>query len=507
MTDRPPSTDPTGPAPALAGRVASGSVWIMASRMAGRVLDLAKALVLARLLSPSDFGLFGITMLALTTLETFSQTGMNAALIQRRGDIKPFLGTAWTIQIVRGFILAALLYVAAPAVSAFFREPAVLPLLRFVALVPVVQGFVSTGIVAFTRDLDFRRVFVLEVGSAIASLAAGAALAYQWRSPWALVWANLVGAAARLVLSFGLSGARPRLECRRPEAAELFAFGKWMSGYAVASWFWQNVDRLVLGRLIGPGPLGIYQMAQRVASMPVSEVAAASIGVALPAYVKIQGERDRLARSFLDTLEMTMSLVAPLAAFLVLAAPEVVSGLLGDRWIETVLPLQILSVGALLTALDVVATPLLVATGRPNVEFWKNAVRSAAVGAVVVPLTARFGLPGACVSFVLGSLVALGFWHQAIRAAGVTPRQLLRPAVVVAATAAPVWGAVVLARAVEPAQAEAALATVSLAAVAAWLAGGLALRAWANRGFLVHAIRLWRAWSSSPAPLSWDQPA
>jgi len=174
----------------------------MASRFAGRVFDMLKALILARLLTPSDFGLFGIVMLALTTLDTFSQTGISAALVQRRGDIRPFMGTAWTIQIVRGIVLAVLLYVAAPAVAAFFNEPAVTGLLRFVTLVLLAQGLVSTGIVSFTRDLDFRRSFIFEVLSGGLSLAAGVILAYRLRSPWALVWANLVGATARVVLSF-----------------------------------------------------------------------------------------------------------------------------------------------------------------------------------------------------------------------------------------------------------------------------------------------------------------
>ena len=468
----------------------------MASRFAGRVFDMLKALILARLLTPADFGLFGIVMLALTTLDTFSQTGMSAALVQRRGDIRPFLGTAWTIEIARGIVLAALLYLAAPAVAAFFNEPAVTGLLRFVTLVLLAQGFVSTGIVSFTRDLDFRRAFVFEVVSGGLSLAAGIVLAYRWRSPWALVWANLVGALARVALSFALVRGQPAIEYRRARAAELFAFGKWMSGYAVSTWFWQNIDRLVLGRVLGAGPLGVYQMAQRIASMPVSEVAVASMGVSLPAYSRIQDEKERLARSFLDTVEMTMSIVAPLAAFLVIAAPEVVQGLLGQQWTAAVVPLQILSVGALFTALDAVATPLLVAVGKPKIEFWKNAARSAAVGLIIVPLTARYGLVGACLSFVIGSLAALAFWGYAVRAAALRWRSLAARALLVGVMAAPVCIAVSAARAAAPQAGAAGLALVTAAAVVSWLGAGYALRAWANRGILVHISRLKRAWAA-----------
>ena len=386
----------------LTPRVARGALWIMASRLSGRVFDLLKALILARLLTPRDFGLFGIVMLALATLDTFSQTGINAALIQRRGNIRPYLGTAWTVQGLRGIVLAILLYLAAPAVALFFREPDVADLLRFVSVILVMQGLVNTGIVFFTRDLDFKRAFVFEVTSGGLSLAAGIVLAYQLRSPW----------ARRGPISSGpprescSPSCSPRFvrgpELRKDRAGELFAFGRWMSGYAIASWVWQNVDRLVLGRVIGPAPLGVDQMAQRIASMPVSEVAIASMGAhAAGVFQRCKGP-GRLGRSFLDVFETVMSFVAPMAVFLAVAAPEVVHGLLGNQWASAIRPLQIVSAAALFTALDIVATPLLVAVGQPRVESWKNCARSAVVMATVLPLTTRYGVEGACASFLLG---------------------------------------------------------------------------------------------------------
>jgi O-antigen/teichoic acid export membrane protein len=462
----------------------------MGSRLSGRVFDLLKALILARLLTPRDFGLFGIVMLALATLDTFSQTGINAALIQRRGDIRPYLGTAWTVQGLRGIVLAVLLYLAAPAVALFFREPDVADLLRFVSAILVMQGFVNTGIVFFTRDMDFERAFVFEVGSGGLSLAAGIVLAYQLRSPWALVWANFVGAVARVVLSFLLSPIRPRLELRKDRAGELFAFGRWMSGYAIASWIWQNVDRLVLGRVIGAAPLGVYQMAQRIASMPVSEVAIASMGLTLPAYSRMQSEPGRLGRSFLDVFETVMSFVAPMAVFLAVAAPEVVHGLLGGRWASAIGPLQIVSAAALFTALDIVATPLLVAVGQPRVEFWKNCARSAVVMITVLPLTMRYGVGGACASFLLGSLTPLFFWGPVVRIARVGWGQLLERTALVGVMVAAVSAAVLATRLAFGTPGAAALAAAGIAAASSWLIAGYLLRSLAGRGIFLHIIRL-----------------
>jgi O-antigen/teichoic acid export membrane protein len=461
-----------------------GAVWILASRLAGRAFDLLKALILARLLTPADFGLFGIAMLAMTTLDTLSQTGMAAALIQRRGDVRPYLGTAWTIQLARSLVLAGLLYVAAPTVAVFFNEPGVTGLLRFVTLILLAQGLLSPGVVFFSRDLDFKRAFVFDAGSSMVSLGFAIALAYRWRSPWALVWANLIGVTARVVLSFTLVPMVPRLEFARERAAELFAFGKWMSGYAVATWAWQNLDRLVVGRVIGVAPLGIYQMAQRVANMPVSEIAVASMGVTLPAYAKLQGEKARLAGRFLDVYELVMSFVAPMAGFLVFAAPHVIGGLLGPLWMDAVLPLQIISVGALLSAIDVITTPLLVAVGKPKIEFWKNLARTVAVAMTILPLTSRYGLNGACVAFVIGSIAPLCFCGFAVRAASVNWRALGQRTFLVGVVASAVATVTVGTRGVAGAPGPAGLALAAVGAGAAWLAAVWLIHAASGRGAL-----------------------
>jgi len=118
------------PGESLSQRVVHAGFWAFVLRIISRLFGLARTIVLARLLAPNDFGLYGIALLSLSALETFSRTGFEQALIQKKEDIKPYLDTAWTVQVIRGFVLASILVLGAPLVGAFFGEPRAVLLVR-----------------------------------------------------------------------------------------------------------------------------------------------------------------------------------------------------------------------------------------------------------------------------------------------------------------------------------------------------------------------------------------
>ena len=128
------SSDTADPSTDLRARVIRGGFWVFGLRITNQFFGLARIIVLARLLAPADFGLFGIALLAMSALETFSQTGFSAALIQKKKDTGPYLDTAWTVQVIRGGVLALIAFLIAPYVAAFFDAPAARPILQVIAL-------------------------------------------------------------------------------------------------------------------------------------------------------------------------------------------------------------------------------------------------------------------------------------------------------------------------------------------------------------------------------------
>ena len=396
----------------LTSKVAKSAGWVFSGRIFNRIVDLIKVVVLARLLEPEDFGLFGLVMLIMIMFETFSQTGLNAALVQHKGNTIEYLDTAWTIQVVRGWVIALTLFFGAPLAAWFFKEPRIILPLKVICLSFIIQGFINIETIYYQKDLKFKNQFIYDTTSNAVSLLAGIVMAYLLRSVWALIWANLAGVFTRLVISYTMLTYRPRFQFIKSQYKELFHFGKWMSGYAVASFGWQQLDKFFVGKVLGPIPLGIYQIAQRISDLPISNIASASVNYTFPAYSKMQQGSERLGKAFLDVLETLMSLVLPLVVFTILAAPDIVYGLLTVKWKDSIVPLQILSVAGFFTALDVLSTPLFISVGKPNIEFFKNSLKVIILALTMYPFTIWWGLAGSCMSVVVSSVAILPVWAR-----------------------------------------------------------------------------------------------
>ena len=154
-------------------------------------------------------------------------------------------------------------------------------------------------------------------------------------------------------------------------------------------------------------------MAQRIADLPASQIVVATVNFTFPAYSKIQHEKERLGKSFLDIFETLTSLVLPLTVFVFFAAPDIVYGLLGEKWENSIIPLKLLSVAGFFIAMDVMLTPLFISVGKPNVEFWKNLLKVCIMAITIYPLTALWGLSGTCLSLIFSSIAVSPIWAKA----------------------------------------------------------------------------------------------
>jgi len=335
------------------------------------------------------------------------------------------LDTAWTVHVFRGLVLALVLLLTAPLVGWFFEDYRVVKLLQIICLAEVLNGFINVGIIYFEKELKFHKQFIYEMLSNAISLVVGIILAYKFASVWALVWANLAGVTVRCILSYVLHPYRPHYCFNLIQAKELFRFGKWMFGHTIVVFLWQEADRIIIGKMLGAAALGVYQIAYRISNLGSSQVSLATSTVAFPTYVKLREEEDRLRKAFLDVFETTICFVLPLTIFTFLAAEDIVHGLLGEKWIESIVPLKILSLAGFLGAFEHTSTPLFVAVGRPNLEFWKNFCKACIILLTIYPLTAFWGLSGTCISVVLGALVPLPIWAGVKSIAKATWREIL----------------------------------------------------------------------------------
>jgi O-antigen/teichoic acid export membrane protein len=391
----------------LSRRVVDAGLWAGAAAVALQVAKVLRTFVLARILSPTDFGVVTVAQLVISVVEYFSQTGFSFALVQLRGNIRPYLDTAWTVAVVRSIGLACLAVVAAPAVGTAFALPEVVPMVRVMAVSVLLNGFVNVGMVHFERELAFQRRFWLHVSETFFDVAVGVTVGLLTRSGWALVWGVVAGSCARVIASYVLHPYRPRLALDMARAKELYRFGRWVSAWRAVTFILKNIDYAVVGRVAGIPALGLYRVAQAASRAIVTEMASLSSQVSFPAYSMLQEQPGRLRRAYGKTLHANAFLACPLAVGAIVIAESLVRIALGPKWVPMVPVWCLLMAAGMVQALADTTVPLFRAVGRPDLVTKCAAVRLVVVGAALYPFTLWWGLIGPGWA-LLGSGLAIG---------------------------------------------------------------------------------------------------
>lgn len=394
------------PAGGVAERAVKSGFWITLLNVVDRLLRLAMVIVLARILVPAEFGLMGIALLTVAAVRQFSRLGIDAALIQHeRTDVDGYLNTAWTVKAVRGVGIAAVTFLLAPSVAAFFGEPRAAPVIRVIALSPLIAGLQNPGVMYLQKQLEFHRQFVFTLSSTVANVAVAVGAAVALQNVWALVYGSLAGSVVTVLVSFLIHGYRPRPAFDREKAAELLGYGKWIFGSGVLLFLLNQGDDAIVGWLLGAGALGFYQIAYRFSNAPATEVTHTISRVVFPTYSQIQADTEKLRIGYFRTLHVVSAVTFPMATGIILVAPAFVRTFLGEQWVPMVLAMQLLAVWGGVRALGATIGPLFRAIGRPDLDTKLHLAKLVLVAVAIYPATVRWGIDGAALVIVVASIV------------------------------------------------------------------------------------------------------
>jgi O-antigen/teichoic acid export membrane protein len=402
------------PGGTLSQRVVHGGFWVFALRISDRLFKFTRTIILARVLAPSDFGLLGIALLAMSTLETFSQTGFQAALIQKKEDAEDYLDTAWTVSALRGIVLFAILCLAAPYVASFFHNPAGAPIIRAIGVSVLLRGLSNIGVVYFQKELEFEKQFVYQLSGTIADLIVAITAALILRNVWALVLGLLAGNLVRLVMSYWIHDYKPRLRFERGRVSSLFSYGKWMLLSGILILVGARGDDAVVGRVLGASALGLYQMAYRISQLAVTEITYVVGQTAFPAYSKLQDELEDLQRGYYRVASFSATLSMPTAMAIAMLGSDFTGLFLGEQWLPMAPVLALLAAAALVKSIVTTGSPLFLGSGNPQSEFQMQLARGLTVAVLIFPLTTTWGMSGAAVTVVVSGLSMLTVWYTKI---------------------------------------------------------------------------------------------
>lgn len=410
----------------LGGKVAKGSFWVFLIKVGKQLLSLARNIVLARILAPHDFGLFGIALLTLSTLEHFTSTGFKQALVQKKERTEDYLDTAWTVEVLRSTVLFLILFLSAGLIAGFFQSPEAKPLIQVLSLAVLLKGFVNIGVIYFQKELKFHKTFIFDLFPSLFDLIVTIGALLILRNVWALVIGSLVGSLANVIISYLIHSYRPTLRLKLAEAKNLFDFSKWIMGSTFLNFLLTEGDDILVGRILGPASLGIYQMAYRISNFPATQVTQLINQVSFPAYAQIQDQINRLGLAYLRVLKTVSILSFPLSFLLFFLAYDLTSVLLGENWLPAVTAIQGLVLWGLIRSIGATTGPLFQAIGRPDLSTKVQLVKLIILAIAIYPLTVNYGLVGTIIAVVGSALISSPIsYYLAIKALSIRAKEFV----------------------------------------------------------------------------------
>jgi len=274
----------SGPPKSVKTRTVQGAGWTVAGYGIQQILRLGSNLITTRLLAPDAFGLMAMVFVFITGLEMLSDVGVGPAIIQsKHGDDRRLLDTAWTVQVIRGFLLLALCVMLGWPVARLYAEPRLTALLAAAGVGIAIRGFTPTRVHSLNRQVLLGRLTAMELLSQAMSIVVTIASAWLLRSVWALLIGVIFGDVARVSLSYlMLPGHRHRLRLDREAVGELVRVGRWIFFSTAVSYAAGNLDRLTMGRLVSIRELGVYTIAFQIAGAALHVGRAVSSRVLFP---------------------------------------------------------------------------------------------------------------------------------------------------------------------------------------------------------------------------------
>jgi len=386
-----------------------GVTWIGALRVFTRAISYGRTALIARILSPTQFGIYGIASLVLSLLEILTETGINVFLVQNEEKVERFINAAWLISIIRGVVISILIFLFSGLVADFFNVTDVKPLIVLISIVPLIRGFINPSIVKFQKNLEFQKEFYYRSVIFLVESAVSVALVIFTLSPIALIWGLVAGAIFEVGISFIFVRPVPKLFFEFSSVKQIFKKGKWMTLTGIFAYFFHNGDNIVVGKILGAGSLGIYDMAYKLSILPITEVAAVISQVTFPVYVRIGQDKKRLRRAFGRTLLLVSTISLPIGAIFILFSREIVLTILGPKWTSSIQILQVLAIFGVIRAITSCANAVFLALKRQEYVTIITLSGLIALSLIIVPFIRIFGLIGVGLAVTVATVATIPF--------------------------------------------------------------------------------------------------
>jgi len=377
-----------------------GLFWSAAQSWGNQVITLLVVAVLARLLSPSAFGLVALANVFVAFTKIFIDQGFAMAIIQRR-DLEPaHLSTAFWSNVTVGIALMVIGLLAAGGVAQVFGEPQLTPIVRWLSIVFLVSSLSAVQQALLKRDFGFKVLAIRSLVATVIGGIVGVSMAVTGWGVWSLVGQQVTFNVVQVILLWTISNWRPSFGFSVPHFRDLLAYGANIVGINVAEFLSRNADKFLIGYYLGAVALGYYAIAYKLLETMARLFAAVSSQVVFSSFAALQAEVERLRRAFYTATRLTGVITFPLFTGLAVVASGLVALLFGPQWQESVPVVRILVFAGLLESIFLYNANVMLAMGKPSWRLWINIV-NALVNLLAFAIAVRWGIVAVAAAYVI----------------------------------------------------------------------------------------------------------
>lgn len=387
-------------------------VALSAGRMAGvqllaKALDAIALVVVARFLTPEDFGLVALAASILLVANSLTSLPVVDVLVQKPELDERLIHTAFTLTVLRGALIAMLLWLIAEPLAVWLDDPRLAQIVRVIALGPLVEGFASPNMVGFLRAVNYVPLAWSRLIGRVASFCAVVAVAWVTQSWWALVAGLVVAPAVTACATHLMAPYRPRLRLRG--MFEILPFAGWVTLSQMIFTLNQQADRFFVGAILGKAPLGQYAMAGSIASMASWTIATPVMQPLFSGFSRMTHDVPRLTRAYLKGQQIMVSVIAPLGFGVAAVAESLIPLVFGPQWNPSIPLIWWLGPTIALQMMSVPVHSLTMARARPRLLVFRELVSLGLRLPLTILAAWTLGLQWAVIVRCLASLLMVGF--------------------------------------------------------------------------------------------------
>ena len=383
-----------------------GLFWSSVERFSNQGVQFVFSIILARLLSPSDYGIIAMVTIFFAVAQSFVDSGFSNALVRKTDRVEEDLSTCFYFNIGVGIIAYIVLFLIAPLVANFYNQPILSPIIRITGLGVILNSLCVVQQALFTIKIDFKSQAKITLSATVISGIVGILLAYQGYGIWALVWQGVASSIVRMGLLWLMSKWRPRTGFSKSSFNYLFGYGSKLLASGLLDTIYNNIYPIVIGKFYNPAQLGNYSRALGWAQLPSANITSILQRVTFPVLSAIQDDSLRLQNSYRRLLKLSAFIVFPLMMGLASMASPLIRVILTAKWDGCVLYLQILCFALMLYPIHAINLNLLQVKGRSDI-FLRLEIIKKIIGVVILIITIPLGITAMCLGMVFSSIICL----------------------------------------------------------------------------------------------------